>query len=112
MPIYEYACSACGAECEMLQKVTDAPAKRCPTCGKDALTKEVSAAGFRLKGSGWYETDFKSSHRQNVVDSAPSGKEAPSGEAKPAKTAETAKPATPKSAGAASKNSGSVTAGA
>lgn len=59
MPIYEYACGACGHELEELQKMSDAPLTTCPACGKDELQKLVSAAGFRLKGSGWYETDFK-----------------------------------------------------
>jgi len=61
MPIYEYKCSACSHELESLQKFTDAPLVTCPACGKDALTKLVSAAGFQLKGSGWYQTDFKGS---------------------------------------------------
>ncbi|MDN5874787.1 MAG: zinc ribbon domain-containing protein [Sinobacteraceae bacterium] len=72
MPIYEYQCAACGAECEMLQKIADPPATQCPSCGKEALHKEVSAAGFRLKGGGWYETDFKSSNRHHVVDGSSS----------------------------------------
>jgi putative FmdB family regulatory protein len=59
MPIYEYRCSACGAELEALQKVSEAPLKDCPSCGKPALEKKLSAAGFQLKGSGWYATDFK-----------------------------------------------------
>jgi len=61
MPIYEYKCSACSHELESLQKFTDAPLVTCPACGKDALTKLVSAAGFHLKGSGWYQTDFRGS---------------------------------------------------
>ena len=61
MPIYEYKCSACSHELESLQKFSDAPLVTCPACGKDALTKLVSAAGFQLKGSGWYQTDFKGS---------------------------------------------------
>ena len=61
MPIYEYKCSACSHELESLQKFSDAPLVKCPACGKDALTKLVSAAGFQLKGSGWYQTDFRSS---------------------------------------------------
>jgi putative FmdB family regulatory protein len=61
MPIYEYRCSACRHELEAIQKFADAPLVTCPACGKDALTKLVSAAGFQLKGSGWYQTDFKSS---------------------------------------------------
>ena len=59
MPIYEYKCSACSHELESLQKFSDAPLVACPVCGKDTLTKLVSAAGFQLKGSGWYQTDFK-----------------------------------------------------
>ena len=61
MPIYEYRCSACGHELEALQKLSEAPLLTCPACAKDALTKLVSAAGFQLKGSGWYATDFKGS---------------------------------------------------
>ena len=59
MPIYEYKCESCGHQVEILQKISDAPAKTCPDCGKDALKKLVSAAAFKLKGTGWYETDFK-----------------------------------------------------
>ena len=61
MPIYEYRCSSCGHELETLQKFSDAPLATCPSCHKDALVKKVSAAGFQLKGSGWYATDFKGS---------------------------------------------------
>ena len=61
MPIYEYKCSACRHELESLQKFADAPLVTCPACGKDALIKLVSAAGFQLKGSGWYQTDFRGS---------------------------------------------------
>ena len=61
MPIYEYKCSSCSHELESLQKFSDAPLVTCPACGKDALTKLVSAAGFQLKGSGWYQTDFRGS---------------------------------------------------
>jgi putative FmdB family regulatory protein len=59
MPIYEYRCGACGFQKEFLQKLSDAPLKDCPECGKAALSKMVTAAGFQLKGSGWYATDFK-----------------------------------------------------
>ena len=59
MPIYEYRCSACGHELEALQKITDAPLVSCPACRAEKLTKLVSAAGFQLKGSGWYATDFR-----------------------------------------------------
>jgi len=64
MPIYEYRCSACGHELEVLQKLSEAPLVGCPACGKDSLAKLVSAAGFQLKGSGWYATDFKNSGRK------------------------------------------------
>lgn len=71
MPFYEYQCSACGAEVEVLQKITDAPLKKCPKCGKSRLAKLVSAPVFRLKGGGWYETDFKTDKdaKRNLVDS-------------------------------------------
>jgi putative FmdB family regulatory protein len=61
MPIYEYRCTACGKELEALQKLSEAPLKTCPACHADTLVKLVSAAGFQLKGSGWYVTDFKGS---------------------------------------------------
>ena len=61
MPIYEYRCRVCGFEKEYLQKLSDAPITDCPSCGKAEMAKLVSAAGFQLKGSGWYATDFKNS---------------------------------------------------
>jgi len=67
MPIYEYQCKACGNEHEALQKINAEPLKDCPKCEEPALIKKISAAGFRLKGSGWYETDFKSGTKKNVV---------------------------------------------
>lgn len=60
MPIYEYRCDKCGIEKEYLQKVSDPPVSACP-CGESTMTKLISAAGFQLKGSGWYATDFKNS---------------------------------------------------
>ena len=59
MPIYEYECGDCKHQMEALQKMSDAPLKDCPACDKPALSKQISAAGFRLAGGGWYETDFK-----------------------------------------------------
>ena len=59
MPIYEYRCAECGQEHEALQKVSEPPLTVCPACCKPALQKQLSAAGFQLKGSGWYATDFK-----------------------------------------------------
>lgn len=71
MPIYEYRCEACGAELEKLQKISDPPLRDCPECGRAALAKLVSASSFRLKGSGWYETDFKTGKKKNgVADNA------------------------------------------
>ncbi|MBY4866942.1 MULTISPECIES: FmdB family zinc ribbon protein [Burkholderia] len=59
MPIYAYRCEACGFAKDVLQKMSDAPLSQCPECGKDAFRKQVTAAGFQLKGSGWYVTDFR-----------------------------------------------------
>ncbi len=67
MPIYEYQCQSCGHAYEALQKINDAPLTECPACKKLDLTKKISAAGFRLKGGGWYETDFKSGSKKNVA---------------------------------------------
>ena len=59
MPIYAYKCESCGHSMDALQKMSDAPLSVCPSCGQAALPKQVTAAGFQLKGSGWYATDFK-----------------------------------------------------
>jgi putative FmdB family regulatory protein len=64
MPIYEYRCGACGRDHEALQKVSEPPLKVCPACGKPKLKKQLSAAGFQLKGSGWYATDFKTTGKK------------------------------------------------
>jgi putative FmdB family regulatory protein len=64
MPIYEYQCSHCRYYLEVIQKITDAKLKKCPSCGRSTLQKLMSAPVFRLKGSGWYETDFKSDQEQ------------------------------------------------
>ncbi len=76
MPIYEYRCDACGHDLEVLQKVSEAPLARCPQCGEERLRKQLTAAGFRLKGSGWYETDFKGkkSGKDTGGESAPAKK--------------------------------------
>ena len=67
MPIYEYACQDCGHLFDVLQKMSDDPLKECPECGQHELKKLVSAPNFRLKGSGWYETDFKKDKRRNLA---------------------------------------------
>ena len=69
MPIYEYQCEACGHKLEKLQKLSDDPLKLCPYCEKHEMKKLVSAVAFRLKGSGWYETDFKTGDKKNVSSS-------------------------------------------
>jgi putative FmdB family regulatory protein len=69
MPIYEYRCSACGFQKEYLQKVTDPLLTRCPECGKETFSKLPSAAGFQLKGSGWYATDFKNAGAKAKTES-------------------------------------------
>ncbi len=70
MPFYEYECAACKFYLEVLQKISDSPLKKCPSCGKSALKKLISAPVFRLKGAGWYETDFKSEgeDKRNIAD--------------------------------------------
>jgi putative FmdB family regulatory protein len=86
VPIYEYRCEACGHQDEHLQKVSDAPLQACPACGKASYRKQLSAAGFQLKGSGWYATDFKSTAKkpaESKADSKPETKsESKSGETK------------------------------
>jgi len=73
MPIYEYECGACGHTMEAIQKMSDEPLKDCPECKKAALKKLISAAGFRLKGAGWYETDFKTGSKKNLATKSDKG---------------------------------------
>jgi len=101
MPFYEYECPHCGYHDEVLQKITDKPLTNCPSCGRKGLRKLMSAPVFRLKGSGWYETDFKSDkeNKRNLhgaeKEEAAAKKDETKSDAKaaPAKT-ETAKPET------------------
>ena len=88
MPFYEYECQACKFYTEVMQKISDAPLVKCPSCGKRRLKKLVSAPVFRLKGGGWYETDFKSDKesKRNLVGA--DKEEAPKADAKDAKPAE------------------------
>lgn len=86
MPIYEYVCDACGLEKDFIQRMSADPLTTCPSCEGETLRKKISAAGFRLKGTGWYETDFKTGNKKNLVgDAAPgpasdsAGKDGPSG---------------------------------
>ncbi|MGY0217758.1 FmdB family zinc ribbon protein [Endozoicomonadaceae bacterium StTr2] len=69
MPIYEYLCQSCGEAHEAIQKMSDAPLTDCPQCGEASLAKQLSAPSFRLKGSGWYETDFKGGRKKGLATS-------------------------------------------
>ncbi len=100
MPIYEYRCDSCGHDLEVLQRMSDEPMRDCPECKEPALRKLVSAAGFRLKGTGWYATDFK--------NGAKPAKSSTDGEAKPSSDSASKSPSdgAPKpSTGSASKSS-------
>ncbi|KVU03598.1 FmdB family transcriptional regulator [Burkholderia ubonensis] len=83
MPIYAYRCEACGFAKDVLRKMSDAPLSQCPECGKDAFRKQLTAAGFQLKGSGWYVTDFRGGSGGTSAPAAASG----SGDAAPAAAA-------------------------
>ena len=96
MPIYEYRCASCGAHHEVLQRLSDPLLVTCPTCHKDALVKQLSAAGFHLKGSGWYATDFRNGGKPATKADAKTG------DAK-ADTEKPAAPADAKSDGGGSK---------
>jgi len=100
MPIYAYKCSACGHAKDVLQKISDAPLSVCPECGQSTFSKQVTAAGFQLKGSGWYVTDFRGNGAGGAAPTstpAPSDSAAPA--AAPAASAPAAAPATPAPAG-------------
>jgi putative FmdB family regulatory protein len=100
MPIYEYRCQQCGHELEKLQRMSDEPLMECPACREPGLKRLISAAGFRLKGGGWYETDFKQGQKRNLAEGAEAKKESKDPVKKDtddsAKTTET-KPSKPKS---------------
>jgi putative FmdB family regulatory protein len=103
MPIYEYQCQQCEHKLQALQKISDDPLKECPECNEAALKKLISAASFRLKGGGWYETDFKTGDKKQLAESdsaaadksskddsksEPKAKKSTEGESKSAKPAE------------------------
>jgi putative FmdB family regulatory protein len=116
MPIYAYRCEACGHAKDVLQKMSDAQLSVCPACGADAFRKQVTAAGFQLKGSGWYATDFKNNNsgKKSTDSGAEASKAGPSADAgeagsagadagvKPADTATTSTTATSTAAATAS----------
>lgn len=78
MPIYEYVCETCNHTHDALQKISDAPLTDCPSCQQSSLKKKISAPGFRLSGSGWYETDFKSGKKRNIAEKASKSSESSS----------------------------------
>jgi putative FmdB family regulatory protein len=103
MPIYAYKCASCGFAKDVLQKISDAPLADCPQCGAASFTKQVTAAGFQLKGSGWYVTDFRGGASKPAEAAAGGGTEAAKGETAKSDTAkndtakgDTAKPDAPK----------------
>ena len=107
MPIYAYKCSACGHAKDVLQKLSDQPLTVCPACGQSTYSKQVTAAGFQLKGSGWYVTDFRNSGggTAKTSESSPSTSAAPTGDAGAAQSP-------PAAAAAAATDSGSSGASA
>jgi putative FmdB family regulatory protein len=110
MPIYAYKCQSCGHAKDVLQKISDAPLTVCPACGASAFTKQVTAAGFQLKGSGWYATDFKGGSKAPAPaaeGAKPADGKPADGKADSAKTADTSKPA---DGGAKPAESGTTTA--
>ena len=90
MPIYAYKCGSCGHAKDVLQKISDAPLTDCPACGKATFSKQLTAAGFQLKGSGWYATDFKGGSTASPSSDASSGAESSSSETATATTTTTA----------------------
>lgn len=120
MPIYEYRCAACQHKFDTLQKFSDAPLVDCPQCGKPALRKQVTAAGFQLKGSGWYQTDFRggATPKPSTDDTAgkdaakaPNGSAAESGGAADASATSAPKTRSGDSAGSTAATSGGSASG-
>lgn len=98
MPIYAYRCTDCGHSKDVLQKMSDAPITECPACGKASMVKQVTAAGFQLKGTGWYATDFRNSGTKAPAaggdkDNGKPAESAPADSAAPAASTESAAPA-------------------
>jgi len=102
MPFYEYECSNCKFYTEVMQKISDAPLTKCPSCGKSALVKLVSAPNFRLKGGGWYETDFKGDNENKRNLAGAERDDASSSSDSSAKADSSAKSETPKAETASS----------
>ena len=90
MPIYAYKCGSCGHAKDVLQKIADAPLTDCPECGKPTFSKQLTAAGFQLKGSGWYATDFKGGSGGTSAPAAAAGTAAAAGDTASASTSASA----------------------
>jgi putative FmdB family regulatory protein len=104
MPIYAYRCSNCGFQKDVLQKISDPRLTTCPSCGQETYVKQLTAAGFQLKGSGWYVTDFRDGGGKTAAkkdDAVPDAPKAEAGDAKPAGDAAAAPAAAPAPAAAA-----------
>jgi len=108
MPIYEYVCDTCSHQMEVIQKLSEDPLVKCPECDADSLRKKISAAGFRLKGGGWYETDFKSGNKKNVAGGDSGGDSGGgSSESSSSSSSTESKSSTPKSSDSGSSTSSS-----
>ncbi|TNF56256.1 MAG: zinc ribbon domain-containing protein [Burkholderiales bacterium] len=92
MPIYAYKCASCGHAKDVLQKMSDAPLSTCPACGQDSFQKQLTAAGFQLKGSGWYVTDFRGDNQSGAAKK-PDDKAAAAPASAPAEPAKSVEPA-------------------
>lgn len=106
MPIYAYKCASCGFAKDVLQKLSDAPLTQCPSCGAAAFSKQLTAAGFQLKGSGWYVTDFRDGNKGGAAGKGAAAPAADGGGAKSESAAPAPAPAAP-AAGGGSDSSGS-----
>ena len=102
MPIYAYKCESCGHSKDVLQKISDAPLTECPACGKATFSKQVTAAGFQLKGSGWYVTDFRDGNKPPAADGAAKPAETKPADTKPTDTGSKAEAAPAASGGCGS----------
>jgi putative FmdB family regulatory protein len=103
MPIYEYRCGSCSHELEALQKISDSPLRKCPECGKLTLRRLISAPVFRLKGGGWYETDFKGGDKKRNLVEASHSESSSSESSESSKSADSAKSDAPAKAEGAAK---------
>ncbi|WP_397536140.1 FmdB family zinc ribbon protein [Roseateles sp.] len=99
MPIYAYRCSSCGHAKDVLQKLSDAPLTTCPACGAESFGKQLTAAGFQLKGSGWYATDFKGGSAASTSTAASGAAAATAGDAAASSSSESSASAPPAACG-------------